>query len=79
MSLLKLQFEAAISAKLALITYTFVDNLPLTKILKILIFVYFSNCFMTHLLIISLSSRTSIPGQPLGLPKKYGCLEKKRI
>jgi len=34
-SLLKLQFEAAILAKHAFIKYTFVDSLPLTKILKI--------------------------------------------
>jgi len=52
MSLLKLQFEAAILAKHVLIIYTFVDNLPLTKMQKR--FLYFSNFFMTHLLSITL-------------------------
>jgi len=61
-------------AKHVLITYTFVDNLPLTKIEKISL--YFSNFFMTHMLIILTSSRTTILGQPLGLPQKYGCLGK---
>jgi len=60
-SLLKLQYEAAISAKhhdlkkdcctLQLFYDTLADN-----------FTY--------------SSRTTSPGQPLGLPQKYGCLGK---
>ena len=39
MSVLKLPFEAIISATHLLIIYTFVDNLPLTKFLKVVYFV----------------------------------------
>jgi len=72
----KLQFEAAISGKhvLPVITYKFVDNLPLTKTMKRCF--YFPNFFMIQLLIITPSSRTTIQGQPLGLPQKYGFLGK---
>jgi len=38
MPVLKLPFEAIISAKHVLITYTFEDNIPLTNILKIYFF-----------------------------------------
>jgi len=39
------------------------------------IFVLFQ-LFMTRLLKNSPTSRTTIPGQPLGLSQKYGCLGK---
>ena len=74
MLLLKLQIGAAISAKHVLSTYTFVDNLQLTKIENR--FLYFSNFFMTHFLISLPSLRTTNTDQPLGLPQKFGCLGK---
>jgi len=73
----KTLIRTAISAKHVLIAYTFVDNKPLAKIKKR--FLYFSNFFMTHLLIISLSSRTTIRGQPLGLPQKLDMFWEKRF
>jgi len=65
MPLLKPPFEAIISAKLVLITYTFVDNLSLTNIQKVFYFVQLFYDIGLDLLANNLpNSPTAVPGQP---------------
>jgi len=59
--LLKHSFKAIISAKQVLFIYRFVENLPLTNILKM--FFILSIFFISYLLIVWPSPHTTVPGQ----------------
>ena len=72
--LLKRPFEAIISAKRVLITYSVVDNIPRTHIKNF--FMILSNYFMKLLLIIWPSSRTTIRISRRDFPKSIDVWKK---